>query len=480
MKIKKLTLQNYRYFENLDIDFHERLTVIVGNNGSGKTAILDSIATILSKSFNYLSTANQRFEKQGRGILDTDFRVYSPEITIQKKPVQKETNYQLSFDNPEFKSPDVVEVEPNYIRNDIPTLADLTYLKIETTKASWDIWSSPTQNRNKPETVIGEKELKDYLLDVIASYDQQRKLTPVFVYYDAGRANIENIERLKKGNINYNYPTAALINSLSINQNKDSLREALEWFDAVEATELRKEKEGNADYSSLETVRIAISKILGEEYSNPRFNSKHKFVVTKKLSGQDSIELSVKQLSQGYRSMLALAIDFSRRLSIANNHLQDKALDVPAIMLIDEVDLHLHPSWQQRVLSDLMNAFPNTQFIVTTHSPQVLSTIKKEHIRVLKDGELVELSDAIQTYGELSSDVLYTIMDVNPRPPIPERQDLDELTRLVDSGLYNDPKVREVLDKVIIELGENAEAVKRIKRSIERQQRFAELKERDK
>ena len=164
------------------------------------------------------------------------------------------------------------------------------------------------------------------------------------------------------------------------------MREALEWFDAVEATELRKEREGNADYSSLETVRIAISKILGEEYSNPRFNSKHKFVVTKKLNGQDGIELSIKQLSQGYRSMLALAIDFSRRLSIANNHLQDKALDAPAIMLIDEVDLHLHPSWQQRVLSDLMNTFPNTQIIVTTHSPQVLTTVPAECIRII-DGQ---------------------------------------------------------------------------------------------
>lgn len=443
MKIKKLTLQNYRYFENLDIDFHERLTVIVGNNGSGKTAILDSIATILSKSFNYLSTANQRFEKQGRGILDTDFRVYSPETTIQKKLVQEKINYQLSFDNPEFKSPDVIEFEPNHIRNDIPTLADFTYLKIETTKASWDTWSSPTQNRNKPETVIGEKELKDYLLDVIASYDQQRKLTPVFVYYDAGRANIENIERLKKGNINYDYPTAALINSLSINQNKDSLREALEWFDAVEATELRKEREGNADYSSLETVRIAISKILGEEYSNPRFNSKHKFVVTKKLNGQDGIELSVKQLSQGYRSMLALAIDFSRRLSIANNHLQDKALDAPAIMLIDEVDLHLHPSWQQRVLSDLMNTFPNTQIIVTTHSPQVLTTVPAECIRII-DGQNIYFAPA-GTKGAEASRLLKRIFGVESRPPQDENTlMLAEYRRLVYKDEWNSEKALEL------------------------------------
>ena len=75
---------------------------------------------------------------------------------------------------------------------------------------------------------------------------------------------------------------------------------------------------------------------------------------------------------------------------------------------------------------------------------------------------------------------LYTVMEVNPRPPVPERQDLNELTRLVDSGLYNDPKVKKLLDNVTMALGENAEAIKRIKRSIERQQRFSKLKGQDK
>ena len=129
-----------------------------------------------------MSTANQRFEKQGRGILDTDFRVYSPETTIQKKLVQEKINYQLSFDNPEFKSPDVIGFEPNHIRNDIPTLADFTYLKIETTKASWDTWSSPTQNRNKPETVIGEKRVKGLLIGCHCKLRSTKKTNSPFLY----------------------------------------------------------------------------------------------------------------------------------------------------------------------------------------------------------------------------------------------------------------------------------------------------------
>jgi predicted ATP-binding protein involved in virulence len=89
-------------------------------------------------------------------------------------------------------------------------------------------------------------------------------------------------------------------------------------------------------------------------------------------------------------------------------------------MLVDEIDLHLHPSWQQRVLGDLMRAFPCTQFVVTTHSPQVLSTVRRENIRVLKRtdagyiAEMPNMSPLVRQAG----DALAYVMDVNVRPPL--------------------------------------------------------------
>ena len=209
----------------------------------------------------------------------------------------------------------------------------------------------------------------------------------------------------------------------------------------------------------LEAVRAAVVGLLGQ-YRNPHFNSKHKFMLTRESDGGPML---VEQLSQGYQSMLALAMDFARRLAIANPHLEyndeDYAVKVirqsmdqlaalgvvssdpfqtslrmsaPAIMLVDEIDLHLHPSWQQRVLQDLMRTFPLTQFIVTTHSPQVLSTVRRENIRIL-DGSHADMPFA-STYGQPSGDVMHSVMLVDPQPPIEEKQRIDRLTALVDQG----------------------------------------------
>lgn len=115
----------------------------------------------------------------------------------------------------------------------------------------------------------------------------------------------------------------------------------------------------------------------------------------------------------------------------------------PARMLVDEIDLHLHPSWQQRVLEDLMRAFPNTQFIVTTHSPQVLTTVPSECIRLLQrerdeDTEETRINAKPveqQTQGLASSDVLAAVMGTDPVPPIEEAAWLSEYRSLIQQGI---------------------------------------------
>jgi predicted ATP-binding protein involved in virulence len=199
--------------------------------------------------------------------------------------------------------------------------------------------------------------------------------------------------------------------------------------------------------------------------------------------------------------MLALGVDFARRLVLANGHMDygdensvaiameeltalgwpgdvtdnlptSAPLIAPAIMLVDEIDLHLHPSWQQRVLSDLMRAFPSTQFIVTTHSPQVISTVKRENIRVFSkgtDGRTVATEPLANPYGQPSGDVLQSVMLVNPQPPVDEKSDLDRLTNLVDQGHYASDEAQDLFRRLTQALGPGHPQLLRLQRSANRQ-----------
>jgi hypothetical protein len=124
--------------------------------------------------------------------------------------------------------------------------------------------------------------------------------------------------------------------------------------------------------------------------SNPRFAVKPppRLIVTE---NGETLELS--QLSDGYKIMIGLAIDLSRRMAAGNPDMVNP-LESPAIVLIDEVDLHLHPAWQQRVVSDLLRCFPNTQFILTTHSSVVVEGINNLLKRFAVDKLLPKSSES--------------------------------------------------------------------------------------
>jgi predicted ATP-binding protein involved in virulence len=121
-----------------------------------------------------------------------------------------------------------------------------------------------------------------------------------------------------------------------------------------------------------------------------------------------------ENLSDGQKAIIGLISDIARRICLLNPHLgQEVMTQTPGIVLIDELDMHLHPKWQRSLTRGLQAAFPSVQFIVASHSPQILSEMQPEQIIVLTAGSA---SNPQVSYGLDSCAVLEEIMDASARP----------------------------------------------------------------
>lgn len=392
MLLKQIQLTHFRHFKTCNIQLHPRLTVFVGNNGEGKTAILDSIAIGLAPILSHLPKVSAIYFKEN------DIHINHHAETAAFVRVQLETLDQLV----------------------------------------WDVTKKRDQSQKTIQAIPknqGVKQLTKYLDAFIDALNENQSTTlPVFVYYDINRVVPDTI--VLKPPVQKDLSRfKALNNALQPNT---QFKDALEWFYAMEFEEL-KNQQARQDFNYrlpvLETVRQAMTTMI-PMISNPHIstNPPHLMVSWQKKNG-DIFDLKLEQLSDGYRTLLALVMDLARRLAQANPHLINP-LHSEAIVLIDEIDLHLHPELQQTVLLDLQRTFPNTQFIVTTHSPQVLTTVQKENIRLLENETVYE--QLTNTYGAESSRLLEEVMSVSSRPePLPEVQKLNKYLELVNQGDFD-------------------------------------------
>jgi predicted ATP-binding protein involved in virulence len=161
-------------------------------------------------------------------------------------------------------------------------------------------------------------------------------------------------------------------------------------------------------------------------------------------------------LSSGIRTTIAVAADIAHRCARLNPGLgQDIARRTPGVVLIDEVDLHLHPAWQQLIVELLHTAFPSIQFILSTHSPQVLSTVDSSAIRVIKlrNGIAEMNAPCFQTRGVISADVLAVIMGVDPVPKVPEGQWLSDYRVMIEEGRHDASEGVELRAKLVSHFG---------------------------
>ena len=178
---------------------------------------------------------------------------------------------------------------------------------------------------------------------------------------------------------------------------------------------------------------------------------------------RDTTMIPVLQLSDGERGILALVLDLTRRLAQANPELIEPASKAEAVVLIDEIDLHLHPKWQRQIVHNLTTSFPRCQFIATTHSPQVIGEVEHDRIQIIADGQVYPPS---HSFGVDSSRVLEEIMEAPSRDP-----QVSQLHSEVNQALgENDVgRAREVLTRLTerLELGENDPDVTRLRTLID-------------
>ena len=283
MIIDQIKLTNFRCFGSFEIDLHPSLTVLVAENGGGKTTVLDAAAIGLSVFLRHFSTARQRLS--GRGIKDTDIRINTP----------------------------LFEMGDQHCR-----------VELKSAELNWEVAKSAASVVGSMKAASGQAAVRERVAKLVESVEQQdREQFPVFAYYGADRGLIDIPERIRESKINYEVPMASLVDSLDPSSD---FREMLKWFDAEEANELRINKGRRPSEfeknPSLVAVRKAIESVLGGGFQNPHFNAQRKFVVT----SANGTELRISQLSQGYQSMLALAMDYSRRLAIGNSHLANPNL----------------------------------------------------------------------------------------------------------------------------------------------------------
>jgi predicted ATP-binding protein involved in virulence len=179
-------------------------------------------------------------------------------------------------------------------------------------------------------------------------------------------------------------------------------------------SEREQRKDWDFKFKDLEAIRNVFNSIF-EKNIRIFYGGEHSPCLMVEMTDNDQTEiLELDQLSAGYRNQIALILDFAYRLSVVNPHL-DNPLESPAILLIDEIELHLHPKWQQTIIPHLRKIFPNTQLIVTTHSPQVLTTVDYENISILKDNSVYHVTES--TKGAEAKRMLENILETESRPP---------------------------------------------------------------
>lgn len=431
MKVKGLYLKNFRCFEELSVNFSTPYTVLIGVNGSGKSSILDALRIFLD-SFSNSVKLNQ--------VHDISFVIY--DLKILSSDIRRKVMLNGS----------VLESLPQH-----PTFVSGT-IKNEAGKViSWKR-ASIKYNDIEKNNDLESKQLIKYLNKIKKQFNNgENIILPLIAYYGTDRrwiAKEHSEEKINREMIPVAYEVPRLRGySNCLNSSVFHLEVMRNWFARMLLIERKK------TVPEFQAVKTAIANC----YKNINDIEQLQDVKVDYDAESEDIEIQITFangnseilplhcLSDGAKSILAISSDIAYRMAVLNPHLLDKVTEeTDGVVLIDEIDMHLHPSWQRKVIDSLHKTFPKLQFIFTTHSPTVLTNVPKENILILNDGKIY--TPDVNTRGRDVNSILCEVMQTEIRPT----EISTKLKKFSDAIDNNDlAEAEKILEELRTQLGEN-------------------------
>ncbi len=405
MNIKNIKLINYRCFTELSLFMNERVNLLIGDNASGKTTIIHSISSILSSFFSGFSDENTRFI----GLSKNDF-----------------TNIKTLYG----------------LANEVPIKINFTFLGAE---SSLELHSKKSNTLKKPLEEI--KNLGKKLYEELFELDKQVISLPLIAGFSTNDIHKKRKISTKKF-VEYNQkPSFGYYECLQG-----------EGFLPYWNKRLLILKESNNGEIEIFGVIKAIKRALGSDGCNIiknveiRTNIKKVFYIS-----IDNRETETDTLTDGYRRLINIVTDIAFRCMLLNKgiHGENACEKTEGTVIIDEIDLHLHPTLQALVLKGLQNAFPLLQFIITSHAPMIMTSIPMDDKNKIYKLEYSPnngyLAKEIEAYGLDASTIIQTVLGVTPRS-----KEVDDRLKILFGFIDSDDYIRakEKLSEMRSEFGD--------------------------
>lgn len=418
MRIDRLEIENFKKFTRQSFDLHPQFTLLVGENGSGKTSVLDALA--VAAGIWLVGVPDSAVASEGPSI--------SPLRDIRLEP-------EVKGDRTQFQ-----ERRPVIVRafGQIGDHANVS-------------WTRQIRRGQKRTSNAEAKQALEYVREI---YDRDSKgeqvLCPVLAYYGAGRAWLPSNEKIPKESKS-NGPARRWAAFYDCFSERIRFGELRKWFHRETTAAGNR---GGRMRPGFEVVRRAIRACVPDADAIWFDSDREQIVLSIRGNAQP-----FDNLSAGQRMMMALVADLAIKAVTQNAFLlppdalgiKDQPLprvlqQTPGLVLIDELDVHLHPKWQRRVATDLKANFPSLQFVCTSHSPQVIGEVKPEELRLLDDGVTIPK----RSFGIDSSRILEEVMDAKPRSESVGNL-LRKLFKLIDEEDFD--AARKLLHEIEEELG---------------------------